>query len=80
MRKHRRLAGLSQKEATRRLQLQSNSMLSRWERGFAMPSAENLLRLSALYKTLANKLYFDLFVEYRHELFDKQKNADSNAP
>jgi len=48
-------------------------MISRWERGVTMPSTENLLKLSILYKTLVNELYYHLGKEYQQELFPQEK-------
>jgi len=75
LRKHRRLMGYSQEEVTSRLNLQSTSMISRWERGISMPSGDNLLKLSILYKTLVNQLYRDLSDEYRLQLFPEEKKT-----
>jgi len=38
-----------------------------------MPSTENLLKLSILYKTLVNELYYHLGKEYQQELFPQEK-------
>ena len=43
--------------------------ISRWEQGFALPTLPNLLKLSILYRTLVNQLYYDLFLEYRPDIF-----------
>lgn len=64
--------GFSQKEIKRRLKLKSVSLISRWERGVSMPSGENLLKLSLLYKTLVNQLYYDLSKEFQTELFPEE--------
>jgi transcriptional regulator with XRE-family HTH domain len=69
LRKHRRLMGFSQEEVKNRLNLQSTSMISRWERGITMPSGDNLLKLSILYKTLANQLYRERAHQFQMELF-----------
>lgn len=77
LRKHRRLIGLSQTEVARKLQLKSSSIISRWERGVAMPTAENVICLSILYKTLANELLYDVARESQQRLFpnDKQQST-----
>lgn len=63
------MMGFSQEDVSRRLHLSSTSIISKWERGKVMPSAENLLKLSVLYKTLANELYYELTTIYGKELF-----------
>ncbi len=67
--KHRKLTGLKQNEVAKKLGLRDGNLVSRWERGVAMPSAENLLKLSTLYNTLANELYHELCLEFIKELF-----------
>jgi|GEM_PF-6872500 len=47
-------------------------MISKWEKGQKMPSARNLLKLSILYKTLANELYYELGVQHKSELFPEE--------
>ena len=75
LRKHRRLMGFSQEEVKKRLNLKSTSMISRWERGITMPSGDNLLKLSVLYKALVNELYYELSKEYQLVLFPEEKNG-----
>jgi len=59
-RKYRRLIGYDQEDAAHKLHHQSTAVISRWEKGLAMPSAENLLKLSRLYKVLPQELYPEL--------------------
>jgi len=51
--------GYSQREAAKLIGV-SPSRLSQWERGLKMPSVKNLLKLSILYHTLPDELYYDL--------------------
>ena len=62
----------TQTAVMRKLKLNSTSMISRWEQGKTMPSAENLLKLSILYKTLANELYYELGKTFQMELFPEE--------
>ena len=66
LRKHRRLAKLKQQEVARILEV-SQGRVSAWERGEVLPSMINFLKLSILYKTLCNELYFELIKEYQQE-------------
>ena len=66
--------GFSLEDIKKYLKLKSTSMISRWERGQSMPSGENLLKLSILYKTLVNELYFSLSKEYQAGLFPSEKH------
>ncbi len=49
-------------------------MVSRWEKGFAIPNGEHLLKLSILYKTLPNELYYELVREYQRDLFPAERD------
>lgn len=80
--KYRMLMGFQQKEVAYRLGLENTAMISRWEKGLAMPSGENLLKLSKLYKTLVNELYYELGKEYERELYPEEFEniGKGNAP
>jgi len=69
LKEHRKLMGYSQSGVMRKLKLKSTAMISRWEKGEIMPSSDNLLKLSLLYKTLVNELYFERGKELLIELF-----------
>ncbi len=66
--------GFTQNDVAYRLGLKNNTLISRWERGVSMPSAINLLKLSKLYKTLVDELYYDLGKEFEKELFPNDKS------
>ena len=69
---HRKRMGYTQKEVAKQLGLRSTSIISRWEKGEALPSCINLLKLSLLYKTLVNDFYRDLSKDLAKELFPKE--------
>lgn len=73
LRKHRKLMGLSRGTVARLLGHKSTDLISRWERGKALPSLENVLKLSVIYKTLVNELFYDHIREYQKGLFPKDK-------
>lgn len=73
LRRYRKIMGYKQIDVAHLLGVISTNRISRWERGLAMPSALNLLKLSILYRTLVNELYFDLGQEVRDELSAKEK-------
>jgi transcriptional regulator with XRE-family HTH domain len=54
-------AGLTQKQVAKMLGMQCEDRLSHWERGQAMPSVRNLMRLGEIYKTPLDNLYFKNF-------------------
>ncbi len=73
LRKHRKIIGLSQKDVAQIINLKGLHQLSKWENGTSFPRLENLLKLSALYRTLVNELYFELFKQIRNELPEKYR-------
>ena len=77
LRKHRRISGYKQSEVAEILGLRSTNRLSRWEKGLSLPSLNNLFKLSALYKTLVEELYFDVLKETRKEIEQKFKSKKS---
>ncbi|MBS1631485.1 MAG: helix-turn-helix transcriptional regulator [Bacteroidetes bacterium] len=78
---HRNLMCLSQTDVARKLNLKSTAMISRWERGISLPSLDNALKLSVLYKTLVNELFWYLFVDHRDKLLQKEEiDQSGNSP
>jgi transcriptional regulator with XRE-family HTH domain len=71
LKKARRLLGLSQKRAAKKLRVDAAD-LSRWENGAAYPNIENLLKLSGLYKTSVEELYPRLYRKMC-QFLDEQK-------
>jgi len=65
--------GFSQTDVARRLRLANTALISRWERGMTMPSMESAMKLSKLYKTLLNELFWDLDRRSGEELFPEEK-------
>lgn len=65
------------------LGLKDASRISRWEKGLSLPNAINLIKLSIIYRTFPNELYFDLLLQLRRELLKKERNIakriDSNS-
>lgn len=70
--------GYSQRDVAKLLKQKSASSISRWEKGVSLPSVENLLKLSFLYRTLCNELYFDLSLEFRDALHEREKRLKEN--
>ena len=67
--------GFSQTEVAEKLRLKSSAIISRWEQGVSLPSLDNALKLSVIYKTLVNELFWEIFTAYRLELL---KNENRN--
>jgi transcriptional regulator with XRE-family HTH domain len=74
LKKYRRLSGYSQKKVAIKLGYKQTSCLSRWEKGYTMPKARELFRLSMLYKTVPNHLYFELWRQLSQEFSNEENN------
>jgi transcriptional regulator with XRE-family HTH domain len=64
IRRNRKMMGYLTKDIAWLLEIRCADRVSRWERGLAMPSVTNLLKLALLFRTLPDQLYG----EYRNEL------------
>jgi len=73
LKKFRRMAGYKQEDVAIYLGLLSTNRISRWESGLAMPSAQNLFKLSILYNTLVDQLYSSYISEMKRNLTNKEK-------
>jgi len=72
--KYRRARGLSQKEVARILGLKNSSVISRWEHGSHIPKPVILvLEIGALYRTLVESLYQDLYLSIKSDVLSKEK-------
>jgi transcriptional regulator with XRE-family HTH domain len=72
----RKERGLSQTEVARILGVKNSVMISRWEKGLALPSPMNIFKLAAIYRTMTDALYTDLLASLRGEM---QKREDALA-
>lgn len=68
LRKFRKINGYTQKQVAIVLGVRNSSMVSRWENGQRFPNPINILRLSALYKTMVDSLYIDTLRIIRSEI------------
>lgn len=64
LRKYRKLMGYSQVEVASLLGLKGHSHISEWESGMSKPCLDNLFRLSILYRTPVDELYFEVRLEF----------------
>lgn len=62
------MMGLKQRQVAMLLGLYDTKPLSMWEKGVTVPSTIYLLKLSIIYRTFPNELYYELFAELREEL------------
>lgn len=63
--------GYTQSEVARLLGHKNTNRLCSWETGQMMPSVENLFKLSIIYRTLPDALFFDLRRKLHAELKEK---------
>ena len=73
LRRFRKARGLNQKQAARVLGIGSTTMISRWEKGTCLPSALNVFKLAALYRTMADALFPNLTSILRQELLKREE-------
>lgn len=73
LRKHRKLLRYTQKDVARLLHLHDTSQICRWEKGLSLPNTTNLLKLSIIYRTFPNELYFDLIIVLRHDVIKMEQ-------
>lgn len=73
LKKHRKLMSYKQQDVARILKLHDTSQICRWEKGLSLPNTINLLKLSILYRTFPNELYFKLLIDLRHEVIKMEK-------
>lgn len=71
--------GYTQEDVAGLLGYKSASRISKWEKGISMPNVKNLLKLSYLYRTLADQLYYDLSRELRIELHEQEKKITDDS-
>lgn len=79
LRRHRKMAGFTQKEVAYLLAVQSEVLVSNWERGKFLPSGLNLMKLCLLYKAMPQDLYTGVILNLKEELANKQEQLFLNS-
>jgi transcriptional regulator with XRE-family HTH domain len=75
-------AGLNQTDVAFLLDIKNFGRISEWENGISNPSIENLIKLSIVYQTLPDQLYYELRkklvkeIEARRKLLLERKELD----
>ena len=72
LKKYRRLAGFSQKEAAEMIGLNNASCLSRWEKGLSIPTLPHIFKLSLLYRTHPIHLYQEFWQILKEDIAKKE--------
>jgi len=67
------MLGYSIKEVAGLLHIRCSNRLSRWEKGIAMPSLKNALKLGLLYHTLIEQLYEEYRRDMKTALFEREQ-------
>jgi transcriptional regulator with XRE-family HTH domain len=75
LKKYRKARGFQQKDVAKILGLKCTSMISRWEKGFCLPSAVNLFKLAVLYRTIADSLFIDLLKTLKVEINKREEKV-----
>ena len=76
LRRYRKAKALKQKEVAQILGLKSASQISRWERGFCMPSSLNLLKRSLVYRPMVDALFIDLLRSPKMDLQTREEELE----
>jgi transcriptional regulator with XRE-family HTH domain len=73
LRLYRKNRGLKQRDVALILGVRNASMISRWEKGLAIPSTVNVLKLAMIYRTSADALFIDYRLKLREEIQRKEE-------
>lgn len=73
LRKHRRLMNYKQTDVAFLLGLRNTNRIGKWEKGYGTPSLNNIIKLSIIYRTLISELYYELLVQHREGLVDRER-------
>jgi transcriptional regulator with XRE-family HTH domain len=79
LKRYRKAKGLKQKEVAEILGLKSSSIISRWEKGFCLPSLLNAFKLALLYGTMVDALFIDLRKTTKGELHKMRKKLSQGT-
>jgi transcriptional regulator with XRE-family HTH domain len=70
---YRRRRGLKQTDVARILGIRNASMISRWEKGLAIPKYENIRTLALIYRTSSDALYADYGMTLKENVQQKEE-------
>lgn len=70
---YRRNRGLKQTEVAQILGVRNASMISRWEKGLAIPKYENIRLLAHIYRTSSDALYADYGLALKEKVKAKEE-------
>lgn len=74
LRTHRRIYGYRQKEVAHLISIKNPAEIARWEKGVKLPNTLNLLKLSIIYRTIPNELYFEFIQEMKKDIVKREND------
>ena len=78
LKKHRRIAALSQTQVAAILGYENSSCLCLWEKGRSLPGVRQLFELSILYQASPIDLFDELYQSISHKLFAHREPIINN--
>ena len=75
LRKYRKARGLNQRKVAEIMGLKSSSIISRWEKGFCLPSSLNIFKLAVVYRTMVDALFIDQLRALKDSLYKKEEKV-----
>lgn len=66
LKKYRCIKGYTQTHVAKILGMKQSNLISEWEKGITAPSLDNLLKLSCIYQTLIEEIYFERWQIHRN--------------
>ncbi|MDB5226639.1 MAG: helix-turn-helix transcriptional regulator [Bacteroidota bacterium] len=79
LKKHRDIQGYTQKQIAFMLGFKNAARIGQWEKGLALPSIINLLKLSVIYSAFINDFYIDLLQEYKPHIIQKKETLSAET-
>lgn len=73
----RKLARLDQQDVGYLIGIKNYGRISEWENGKAIPSRDNLIKLSLVYEVLQDRLYTRLRDKYKKDIEERRKHLDT---
>jgi len=70
---YRRKRGLKQTEVAQILGVRNACMISRWEKGLAIPKPGNLFKLGLIYRISTDALYADYRLQLKEEIQPREE-------
>ena len=82
LRDARKRMNLSQEQVKRALGFRSANRISQWENGIRLPGVRNLIKLTTLYKTPVEELFYEIRQEAVASIdrFLKEEYSDKDRP